>query len=151
MLQLTKDTILGSKKKRAVVDVPDLGGSVTLQRMGALDYWRMREIGKKLDWEDGVARVEFVAAYLAMCIVDPSTGQRMFTDDDLVAIQCLDPEVLDRLFGDALELHGVKPDGVKPDEVEDMEKNSQPTASDDGGSDSPGCADTRTPTTCSPS
>ncbi len=158
MPALTKMQILSGVRKRQTVAVPELGGDVTLQRMGAMDYWRMKRVGRDIDWEDPVAAFEFTLEYLALSIVDPDTGDPMFlsraddgetwvfSPEDRLALSGLDPDVVDRLFGEALVLHGVKREAM-----EDVVKNSDGTSSCDGGSDSHGCAATRTPTTCSPS
>jgi len=155
---LTKTQILAGGRKSQAVDVPELGGEVTLRRMGAMDYWRMKRVGRDIDWDDPVAAFEFTLEYLALSIVDPDTGNPMFlsraddgaawvfSPEDRLALAALDPGVVDRLFGEALVLHGVKREAM-----EDVVKNSDGTSRCDGGSDSPGCAATRTPTTCSPS
>lgn len=143
---LTKTQILAAARKSLTVTVPELGGDVLLQRMTASDYWRMKKAGRDLDWDDPVAALAFTLEYLSLSIVDPDTGNPVFSADDRDALTSLDPGVVDRLFGEALVLHGVKREAM-----EDVVKNSDGTSSCDGGSDSPGCAATRTPTTCSPS
>lgn len=144
--QVTKQQIVGSARKRVTVTVPQWGGDVTLQRMGALDYWQMKKRGATIDWEDPVAVLAFSLDYICLCLVDAESGLPMFDAEDLGDLQRAEPETIDRLFSETLKLNGVRPEAI-----EDVEKNSEPTASCDGGSDSPGSADTRTQTTCSPS
>jgi len=146
MAILTRTQILAGGRKSQVVAVPELGGDVMLRRMTAMDYWRMKKTGRDLDWDDPVAALAFTLEYLSLSIVDPDTGNPVFSADDRDALASLDPGVVDRLFGEALVLNGVKREAM-----EDVVKNSDGTSSCDGGSDSPGCAATRTPNTCSPS
>ncbi|MDI9431045.1 MAG: hypothetical protein WCR65_03815 [Parcubacteria group bacterium] len=146
-IPLTKEQLLAvNDAERRTVDVPEWGGAVTLQRMGALAYQQVRAVGKRTDFDDPEQAVRFALAYVAACVVDPQTGEPVFDGEALAVLERRSPQAVDRLFAAALELHGATTDAA-----EELEKNSEPTANDDGGFDSRGSADTPIPSTCSPS
>jgi hypothetical protein len=74
-----------------------------------------------------VARLENVRAKLLVkCIIDPETGNRVFTEQQINALGEKSGKVLDRLFEKASELSG-----LSEEDVEDLAKNSEagPTGS----------------------
>jgi hypothetical protein len=143
-VNLTKEQILAATDRRTVeIEVPELGGTVHLRQMGALDYHHSRKRHAGVDWDDAVCVTYYALSFLQGCWLDPATGGLMFGPDELDRIGSIGPEVIDRLFAAALELHGVRAQAA-----EDTEKNCGPTQPGDGGIDSPGSSDTRPPSTC---
>ena len=68
-----------------------------------------------------VARLENVRAKLLVkCIIDPETGERVFTEQQINALGEKSGKVLDRLFEKASELSG-----LSEEDVEDLAKNSE--------------------------
>lgn len=126
---LSKTTILASNDlKHEDVHVPDWGGAVRVRAMTGAE----RDEFRASIASEGPAPIgQFSAALLVACIVDES-GNRLFTADDMAALQAKSAKSIDAPAAVAMRLNGL---GVTA--VEDAVKNSGSGQSVDSGSDSP--------------
>lgn len=113
MAILTRDTILGATKPpQQTVAVPELGGDVIMRGMTGVerDVFEMSCFegrGKKRDWNMRNMRAKLVA----FCCIDEQ-GKRIFSDHDVEALGEVRADVVDRLFGIAQKLSGMKDEDV---------------------------------------
>ena len=115
---LSKSAILGaSDLKHEDVNVPAWGGTVRVRAMNGLE----RDAFRDAIYRDGKAAPvsEFAAALLVTCIVDES-GSRLFSADDMAALQAKSAKSLDAPADVAMRLNGL---GGKA--VEESVKNSE--------------------------
>ncbi len=83
---------------------------------------------------------EYILALVARVIVDPETGERVFTDEHTEALAAKPGEGLRVVFDEAVQFNR-----LGPGDIEDLAKNSEGTAGDDSPTGSPSTADTSTP------
>jgi len=114
MAQLSKEQIIDAKDiLTKVVPVPEWGGEVTVAVMDgpSRDEWELMLYSEgKADQTNRRARL------CAMTIVDPQTGQRMFSVDELTKKSGI---ALDRVFIVAMKLNKIGSEAL-----EDETKNS---------------------------
>ncbi len=105
--RLTRDAILRAIDLRTTdIDVPEWGGSVRVRGMTAAERDAM--LAAVAPRDDGSPRSDSqIKAYLcAHCIIDVH-GQSLFNDDDIGQLQQKNPQVLDRLAHQILQLSGI--------------------------------------------
>lgn len=105
---LTRDQILGANdRKRETVQVPEWGGEIDVISMSgsARDAWEQSLVvrkGSKVEQNLGNMRARLVAA----CAVDDQ-GNRIFTDEDAVALGEKSAIALERVCRVAQRLNGL--------------------------------------------
>lgn len=126
MSLLNKDAILGvSDLKHEDVPVPEWGGTVRVRTMTGLERDEFRA---SIASEDARNIGKFSAALLVATIVDES-GNRLFTAEDMDALQAKAARSLDAPAVVAMRLNGLGNSAVG-----DAAKNSKSDQSDDSGS-----------------
>lgn len=123
MSALTRNQILGADdRQRVPFDVPEWGGTVYLSELSAADFifWQSNNPG-----DDGAKQAEWVASIVLRSVVD-EFGDRLFSDDDVTALQERNHTVLMRLFRECLKLNGGS--------SEEVEKNSESSPESDSSS-----------------
>jgi len=129
MSLLSKSAILGaSDLKHEDVNVPAWGGTVRVRAMNGLERDEFRAA---ITSEGPVPIGQFSAALLVACIVD-ADGNRLFTADDMAALQKKSAKSLDGPANVAMRLNGLGGDAV-----EEAVKNSEADQNADSGSGSP--------------
>lgn len=129
MKLLTKLAILAaSDLKHEDVEVKQWGGVVRVRTMTGIERDEFRAA---IAVEGGVPVGQFSAALLAATIIDES-GARLFTADDMAALQAKSAASLDAPAAVAMRLNGLGGNAV-----EDAVKNSESDQSGDSGSGSP--------------
>jgi hypothetical protein len=106
-MMLSRETILGMGRPREVVDVPELGGRVTIAAMNLAD---------RLDYERLVATyaddsMDHIPALLAFTLISEN-GERLFTNEDVKGLAELSAGVLFRLNRVAQRLNRIGDDEV---------------------------------------
>lgn len=112
-----KSALLGAiTLPREAVDVPELGETFTVQGMSgaARDAFESSLLitsanGKKRT----ISTANLRAKLLARSLIDPETGQLLFTDTDVDALGAVRADVLDRLFSVAQRLSGLSDKDVE--------------------------------------
>ena len=129
MRLLTKSAILGaSDLKHEDVEVPQWGGSVRVRMMNGIE----RDEFRAAIADDGLVPVgRFSAALLAATCIDEA-GVRLFSMDDMEALQAKSAKSLDAPAAVAMRLNGLG--GAA---VEEAAKNFESGQSGDSGSGSP--------------
>lgn len=126
---LSKSAILGaSDLPHEDVPVPAWGGTVRVRTMTGAERDEFRT---SIASEDGVPVGKFSAALLAATCIDEA-GKRLFSMDDMEALQTKSASSLDAPAAVAMRLNGLGATAV-----EDAVKNSESDQSGDSGSDSP--------------
>lgn len=129
MTLLTKSAILGvNDLKHEDVHVPQWGGSVRVRTMTGLERDEFRTAISQGEGAGGTPVGKFSAALLAACIVDES-GARLFSADDMAALQKKSAASLDAPAAVAMRLNGLGGGAV-----EAAVKNSESGQSADSGS-----------------
>lgn len=113
---LTRDAILSRKDlKTEVMEVPEWDGTITIREMTASE----REVFEKRVMSSGAANVAGVAKNLgdlrasvvAMCVVDED-GKRLFSDQDVKALNEKSSIVIARIFQRCSILSGISQEAV---------------------------------------
>lgn len=129
MTLLSKSAILdASDLKHEDVHVPQWGGTVRVRTMNGIERDEFRAA---IASEGDVPVGKFSAALLVATIVDES-GARLFTAEDMAALQAKSASSLDAPAAVAMRLNGLGGNAVG-----EAEKNSESGQSVDSGSDSP--------------
>ena len=129
MALLTKSAILAaSDLKHEDVDVQAWGGAVRVRVMTGMERDEFRTA---ISAEGGVAIGKFSAALLAATCIDEN-GDRLFTMEDMEALQAKSAASLDAPANVAMRLNGLGGSAV-----EDAAKNSESGQSGDSGFDLP--------------
>ncbi len=132
MTLLSKSAILSaSDLKNEDVAVPAWGGTVRIRTMTGQERDEFRASIAASEGEPGVPIGKFSAALLVAACVDES-GARLFTADDMAALQAKAAASLDAPAAVAMRLNGLGAGAV-----EAAEKNSVSGQSADSGSGSP--------------
>ena len=127
-MYLTKDAILAADDLITEdVDVPEWGGTVRVRSISgaerdAFEQAIVTRRGKNV--QTNLSNIR--AKMSALCLVDES-GQRLFTDADVVALGQKSAAALDRVFGVAQRLSGLTDKDV--DELAENLKTGQSDAS----------------------
>jgi len=114
---LTKEQILGATSRQyATVDVPELGGQVTVQSLTGAEYDEF-QASCLVDKRDGTTERNlrnYRARFLVRAIVDPETKERMFGIENIATLGKLPVAALTRLYDAAQTLNGLRDeDAVK--------------------------------------
>lgn len=121
---VTPDQILSSQDlKTEVVEVPEWGGSVTVQELDAqardsyeASLRSIRRDGSVVPVQDNIR-----AKLVVRCLVNPD-GSRMFSDEQTDDLGRKSATIVDRLFDVAARLSGLEDEDVKAEG-----KDSEPT------------------------
>lgn len=130
---LSKAAILAAADlAHEVVNIPAWGGAIRIASMSGAARDEYRAALSSMQNEDGTLPVGYFAvALLVACCVDEA-GDRIFSVEDIPALQAKAASSLDDAANVAMRLNGL---GGKA--VEDAEKNSESGQSGDSGSSSP--------------
>lgn len=110
---LTRDAILGADDtKRAEVEVPEWGGSVTVRQMTVAERG---EFARRSATEDHAT----IGAWLVAKLTVGPNGSALFTPDDVKALEGRNAKAIDRVVGAILKLNR-----LSDAEVEKAEGNS---------------------------
>lgn len=126
MTLLSKSAILSATDlKHEDVAVPAWGGSVRVRTMTGAERDEFRASLSAIDSKD---IGKFSAALLSVTLIDED-GNRLFTSEDMAALQAKSAKSLDEPASVAMRLNGLG--GAS---IEAAEKNSESDQSDDSGS-----------------
>jgi len=129
MTLLNKSAIIAaSDLAHEDVVVKEWGGTVRVRTMTGIERDEFRAA---IASEDGVPVGKFSAALLAATLIDEN-GDRLFSVDDLAALQAKSASSLDAPAAVAMRLNGLGGSAVQ-----DASKNSEAAQSADSGSGSP--------------
>jgi hypothetical protein len=108
---LSRDDLLSSALPSEVVDVPEVGGKVTVRGLKASEVDAYQQTMIERD-EAGNVRPKLDlhnvrAGLVARCLVDEN-GERMFTDDEIHLVGDMSGAVVDRLWNVARRLSGME-------------------------------------------
>lgn len=128
---LTREEILDVQdEQRAEVPVPEWGGVVLVRGLTGKQRKKMSE--SILDPKGHASTRMAISLQIrlpALCMIDTS-GKRLFSDEDVAALEEKSSAALKRVFDVAARLSG-----LSDDDVAEMTKNSGSSQSDDSGSD----------------
>lgn len=118
---LTREAILAATSlPTEEVDVPEWGGTVIVRAMDGVtrDQWESSTLVAR---GGAVTRdtVNIRAKLVALCVIDPETGQRLFMPEDVDVLGKLSGAALSRVFGVAARLGG-----LADEDVEELEGKS---------------------------
>ena len=128
---LTREAILAATSlPTEEVAVPEWGGTVVVRAMDGVtrDEWESSTLARQ---GNVMVRntVNIRAKLVALCVIDPETGERLFAPEDVDVLGKLSGAALARVFGVAARLGG-----LTDEDVEELEGNS--SAPTGGGSPS---------------
>lgn len=120
------DILKATVTPRETVAVPELGGDVLVRGMTGVERdafeWSCFEgRGKKRDFNMKNMRARLVG----FCCIDEK-GSRLFTDEDIAVLGDVRADVIDRLFGVAQRLSGMRDEDI--DELGLASANRTPSA-----------------------
>jgi hypothetical protein len=130
---LTKTQILEVDDRQAeIVAVTEWGGDVMVRGLTGAerDQFEASIISRKGRNTD-VNMQNFRAKLVALSVVDPETGARLFDDADVGALGRKSAAALQRVFDVAQRLSG-----LSPQDVDELTKNSESEPNDGSGSGS---------------
>ena len=130
MSLLTREQILEAQDiQTEVVEVPEWGGSVTIQGMTGRDRDAFEaDIVQKKGKDFSVNMQNIRAKLVALSLVN-GDGKRIFTDKDITALGKKSAAALDRIFSVAQELSG-----ISTKDVEELAKNLESAPNGASGS-----------------
>ena len=113
---LTREQILGRDDlKREVIEVPEWGGSIVIRELRASE----REVFEKRVIQAGGSGPGFAktlgdlrASLVVKCIIDPATGERIFDDSDVKALNENSATAIARVFALCSRLSGISSEVV---------------------------------------
>ncbi len=117
MQALSKDAILAADdKKLEKLDVPEWDGCVYIRTMTGTerDAFEAAFVSKN----GTTNNFQNIRARLASLTVCDEDGKRLFADTDVLAVGQKSAAALDRVFGVAMRMNG-----LRPEDVEELEKN----------------------------
>lgn len=134
MSELDKNAILSADDKKVEqVDVPEWGGHVHVRTLTGTERDAFESAFFSQNGTQNLANIRSRLAVLTVC---DARGKRLFADTDVVAVGKKSAAALDRVFGVAQRLNGLRAEDVK-----ELEKNSEAAPSGASGSDSPPSGD----------
>jgi len=123
-MELTREQILEADDLQIkAVDVPEWGGVTYVRTINAEDY--AKYVRSNVDANGKATMDNYIARYCAFTICD-SKGNRLFTDNDAIALGKKYSSVMARLYNEAQTLNG--------EDIEELEKNSETAQSEDSAS-----------------
>jgi hypothetical protein len=131
---LSADAILGTDDvKFEDVDIPEWGGTVRVRSLTGTDRDAFEASNREFRGGELVFNPENQRAKLvARSLINPETGERLFTDLQIGQLGLKNAAVLDRLYEVAARLSG-----LAASSDEDAEGNSEAAPSGGSGSSSP--------------
>lgn len=116
---LNKDQIIAARDiKKKELEIPEWGGSVTIQGLSAEVAAKFKDDNYKDDGSPAVSEAIIMANLAALTIVGENGG-RVFDDESAKELSKKSVAVIKRIFDVAADLSG-----LGADDVEDEEKNS---------------------------
>lgn len=110
MALLTRDAILKADDlPKETVDVPEWGGGVLVRSMTGAE----RDAFEAQMFEGGKARLQNLRARLVSQVCVDEQGNRLFTDEDIVALGAKSANALDRVFNAAQRLNAMGKEDVE--------------------------------------
>ena len=130
---LSADAILAfDDTKIEDVDVPEWGGIIRLRSLSGAERDAFEASLRIRDGKNIIVSLEnYRAKFVARSAIDPDTGARLFTDQQVHLLGQKNAAVLLRLYKVATALSGMEESG------EDLAGNSEADPSGDSGSSSP--------------
>lgn len=127
------DILAAVDLERETVPVPEWGGQICVRGMTGAErdtYEATLLSVKGTDVAlDKAGMTSARARICAMCMIDPETGKRLFTDAQVADLGKKSGRALDRVFSVAQRLSGI----TKAD-IDELRKNSKNGQSEDSGS-----------------
>lgn len=114
------------------VSVPEWGGMFRVQELGALERDAWEESCIKTDASGGGRKPNLAnirARLVAKCIVDPETGNRMFSDAEAADLGKQPARIIIRLFDIAQKLNAMTGEDVKELQGKSEAAQSAPSTS----------------------
>ena len=109
---LTRDAILKTIHcVAAEVDVPELGGSVGIQRLSFADTVRLTAQPENDGDHETINHQVFLIRLLIACVCDKK-GKRLFKESDFQALQHLPATAMQKMADVALQVNGLAEDAV---------------------------------------
>jgi hypothetical protein len=105
---LSKQQILGATARQyAEVEVPELGGAVTVQSLTGAEYddFQASCVVQNKDGSREANMRNFRARFVARVAVDPGTKERMFGVEDIAVLGRLPVAALNRVYDAAMKLN----------------------------------------------
>lgn len=124
---LTKDQIFTANQlQHEDVEIPDWGGSVRIRELTVGEANEIRQLAESLSDKGDTLRTEAVSKKtLSLGAIDPSTGGRLFTEEDVERISERKSVGILMLAAAIMSLSG-----MTPATAEEPEKNSEPAQVD---------------------
>jgi len=117
---LDRDALLAALAAKAIpVEVPELGGTVFIKELAALQQMEINTFRSTLE-NTAEDNVRFMCHVLGLVLSDES-GNLLFTEDEVGLLANSKLKLLNPLFGQALEVNGMTPKAK-----EEAEGNSEP-------------------------
>ncbi len=109
MTYLTREMILQANDiRREDVDIPEWGGKVCVRGMTGSERDAFEEMILAGRGKDAKVNLRNIRAKLvAQTVIDPETGQYLFTDDDIKALGKKSAKALARVYDVAQRLSGI--------------------------------------------
>ena len=110
---LTRDAILKSiQSVAAEVEVPELGGSVGINRLSFLDTIRLTTPTENDGDHEQINHQAFLIRLLIACVCDKK-GKRLFKDSDFAILEQLPASAMQKMADVALEVNGLSDTAVE--------------------------------------
>lgn len=124
-----KDTILAADDLDAeLLEVPEWGVTISLRTPTVAERSRL---GKAAIASGDTPDIAFLyPALLISTCYDPSTGEPIFSEDDVAAIQLKNGAVVERVAQEALRIAGMGPEAVPLQEADSSETVNISSSSD---------------------
>ena len=124
-MELTRVAILEADDLQIkAIEVPEWGGVTYVRTINAADYAKF--VKSNVDADGNATMDNYIARYCVFAICD-SKGDRLFTDNDAVALGQKYAQVMAQIYDEAKRLNG--------GDIEELEKNSETAQSGDSVSD----------------
>lgn len=113
---LSKEQIFAAQDLQSVdVDVPEWGGQVKVKSMSAIDRINFEKV------QEGLQNSELIIQLVLLTCID-ADGNRLFNNDDLTKLQEKSPNVILRIFNEAIKLNLLNDKKIE-DEAENFPKD----------------------------
>lgn len=117
-MSLTREQILGADDLRTkAVDVPEWGGPVRIRELSARESADWVARSNDPDVPQAERGLVTISLMLVLSVID-GEGKRIFTDEDIAALQAKNPEAIRRVFDACLAFNG-----ATAEELAALEKN----------------------------
>lgn len=120
---LGRSALLQKRPRRTkCVQLPELGGAVIVRELSALERGQYEAYFRSRSGETHLQRLARARHKLIVMTVIDENGHRLFSDDDLKALDSLPASVAERITQAAQELSA-----VSDDDLDELAKNSEAT------------------------